>query len=898
MRLATVLLALTLAGTAFALKPVVPNALQTPPTYCDQGGMGRDVGGYVLDIRDNRIESVYDLSEGPFAGDPATAARTFLFKHTDWVGFEPTAENLDVVRSVESPMGYHVTFERVIHGVPVYPGTLVVTLDKQHRVVFYFSSLFTFSDDVSTAAMLSAQHAVEAAHRYLKAPKDAADQPQTKLVVWAGDHRDYAVCWRVWQFLENPMGDWEVLIDAQNGGIRRVMDRACYENGTGLVFRPDPLSTAQVNYGATGYSDGNDASTAQLFAQEYIDTLRDITLQSGTYRLQGPYCRIADFESPTAAPVTATNPDSFRYNRAASGFEDVNVYFHISTSQAWIHTLGFTNIQNVSMQADPHGLNGDDNSHFIPSSNRIAFGEGGVDDAEDADVIWHEYGHAIQSGTVSGWGGGDEGAMGEGFGDYWASSYSHTITTFHDRWVYNWDGHNPFWTGRVTNANFHYPENNGEVHDAGQIWAQPCYEVMLDIGRTAMDQMVLQHHFLLGTSATMPTAARALLTADQALNGGVNRNFLFARFQPRGLLPAAPAFGLISPVGGELWAIDSLVTVTWAPGGLASPVRIELSRAGSAGAWTVLADSLMNIGHAQVRVAGPATDQARIRLVYLGTPARSDSSDADFVISAVTPVYRTSFETEEAEWSHGPSGGTWIDQWLRSPIRAHSDTASFHCGDPEGDNYLSRLDACLYSPTFTDLPANSMLSFWHYMDAETQSPYGADSVNDGGMLEVSLNGADFVQVFPGVGGYNSMIRRGAAPTGPFARGAQVWSSLTDWQKVEVKLAAYAGNSVQFRFRFGSNATTGREGWYIDDLTVYTKSAVAPPAHVTCAFNGSRILLRWTSAGAGVQYRVYSSTSFNGPYDTLEATTDQITVSLPVDAVNETKYFQVRTWDGQ
>ena len=36
------------------------------------------------------------------------------------------------------------------------------------------------------------------------------------------------------------------------------------------------------------------------------------------------------------------------------------------------------------------------------------FGKGGVDDAEDAEVIWHEYGHAIQDAQVPGFGAGHE----------------------------------------------------------------------------------------------------------------------------------------------------------------------------------------------------------------------------------------------------------------------------------------------------------------------------------------------------------------------------------------------------------------------------------------------------------------------------------------------------------
>ena len=43
-------------------------------------------------------------------------------------------------------------------------------------------------------------------------------------MIWAGDNRDFAPCWRVRQFIKEPLGDWEVLVDANSGAIRRVAD--------------------------------------------------------------------------------------------------------------------------------------------------------------------------------------------------------------------------------------------------------------------------------------------------------------------------------------------------------------------------------------------------------------------------------------------------------------------------------------------------------------------------------------------------------------------------------------------------------------------------------------------------------------------------------------------------
>lgn len=50
----------------------------------------------------------------------------------------------------------------------------------------------------------------------------------------------------------------------------------------------------------------------------------------------------------------------------------------------------------------------DDQSFYSPVTDSIQLGTGGVDDAEDADIIWHEYGHAIQDDVIPGFGfGGD-----------------------------------------------------------------------------------------------------------------------------------------------------------------------------------------------------------------------------------------------------------------------------------------------------------------------------------------------------------------------------------------------------------------------------------------------------------------------------------------------------------
>src|SRR5262249_1211394 len=103
-------------------------------------------------------------------------------------------------------------------------------------------------------------------------------------------------------------------------------------------------------------------------------------------------------------------------------------YFHIDRAQARIQSLGIFDANNRTQEAIVNGIP-EDNSFFSPFTGKITYGTGGVDDAEDADIIVHEYGHSVQGNQVPNYGaGGDEGAMGEGFSDYLAGSFEETMS--------------------------------------------------------------------------------------------------------------------------------------------------------------------------------------------------------------------------------------------------------------------------------------------------------------------------------------------------------------------------------------------------------------------------------------------------------------------------------------
>ena len=156
----------------------------------------------------------------------------------------------------------------------------------------------------------------------------------------------------------------------------------------------------------------------------------------------------------------------------------------------------------------------------------MRFGKGGVDDAEDADVILHEYGHAIQDAQVFGFGSSPEaGAIGEGFSDYWAATVTQTIAPSSDpACIGDWDSTSytttvPHCLRRI-DTDLRYPDDlEREVHHDGQIWSAALWDIRGDVGSRIADTLILDAQFGFAADTTMPAAASATVNAARQLYG-------------------------------------------------------------------------------------------------------------------------------------------------------------------------------------------------------------------------------------------------------------------------------------------------------------------------------------------------------------------------------------------
>jgi hypothetical protein len=169
-----------------------------------------------------------------------------------------------------------------------------------------------------------------------------------------------------------------------------------------------------------------------------------------------------------------------------------------------------------------------------------------VDDAEDAEVILHEYGHAMMDSQMTPFGNFgtslEAGAIGEGFGDYWAATVSTLIAPTPDpACIADWDSvsytsSEPHCLRRV-DLNLHYPEDlNGRIHHDGQIWSRALWDIRGQLGNVKADTLILEAQFSFAADTSMPDAASVTVATAERLYGKGVANLVERAFKARGIL--------------------------------------------------------------------------------------------------------------------------------------------------------------------------------------------------------------------------------------------------------------------------------------------------------------------------------------------------------------------------
>jgi hypothetical protein len=306
--------------------------------------------------------------------------------------------------------------------------------------------------------------------------------------------------------------------------------------GVGTVFLPNPVADLQ-NQSLTDRKDADYAALAPAYHSVVLTNL------DGSGYLVGDWANIRSSTGELAYSPT----NEFNYRRDDDRFEQVMAYYWITEAQTYIQSLGFGSARRpINMESQDARINtlGIDNSYSWDKHDVVRFGKGGVDDAEDAEVILHEYGHAMQDSQQTPFGFGstiEAGSIGEGFADYWAVTVSNVIAPTPDApCVADWDSVSytltvPHCLRRV-DLNLHYPEDlNGRVHHDGQIWSRALWDIRRALGHRVADTIILEGQFDVG-SPTMPQLATSTVAAAQRLSGAPAAKKVRQAFEARGIL--------------------------------------------------------------------------------------------------------------------------------------------------------------------------------------------------------------------------------------------------------------------------------------------------------------------------------------------------------------------------
>ena len=479
------------------------------------------------------VRSLYNLTLPAPPGTPETSARQCLSDYCDLFAMTDSTVELRLKGIQTSLTGKHIRFHQYYKGLEVYGASISVHSNRSGQIRVIHSNYFP-QIDISTSASLSAEQAIGIALAEFGG-FDLRKPSVAELVVFpveeAGQRADYTdayrLAYRAIVHLRRPLVSWEYIIDAHTGEPLHRQDLLRFADGRGRVFNPSPIVALKDDT----LMDQDDSADA-IPEAAYTDVI--LLELDGSGFLDGRYV------STRLTPDRANEPSlEFNYLRDDPRFEEVMVYYHVDTVARYLKGIGFDFVDDWQIPTNVHVSEGPD-AFYDHTDMSINFGDGGVDLAEDAEVIIHEYGHAILDRQAPGIFGGEGSAIHEGFSDFIAASFFTAVSDgYGDTTVFDWVGsHDPEYGGtRPVNGSKHYPEDIvGQPHADGEMWSASLWELFEALGRDGAIRLVIESHFYLSSDPEFVDGASALFVADQGLNGGVNQDLILGVMENRGFL--------------------------------------------------------------------------------------------------------------------------------------------------------------------------------------------------------------------------------------------------------------------------------------------------------------------------------------------------------------------------
>lgn len=498
-------------------------------------------------------------------GDRAAAVRTLIASLP--APFGPTASaSLEPVGTTPSGSGRSVRLVQILEGARVAGGVVIAHFDPRGDLRSLESSykpgLQTFNTRI-----LSRDEALRIAWADLQSAEPFVQRsgpPGIEAWVWPVDS-GFAHVWTVHQTTRHPWGSFVTRVDAASGRVlsRESAQQDAIRTGEALVFRENSDYPGQAS----------------------VRRLRNLwgRARNPDAGLRGAHFRIVDDrQNPVQSSV-------FRYMyhpfNSPDSFDQVAAYYHLERARArfadelGVHGLPwFDDGHPVSATVNAGGLcgafyasNADEGSPGFVFGDQATCDFQNEDFARDADVIYHEFTHAVLD-----WKGltlavapldSYQRAISEADADYHSGSFTGDPVI----------GDVVGLTRNLDNDNV-YPEDvpcDGgymEEHCTGEIWAGLLWNLRSMLGQVAetLEFASLDHLVDRWPDGQVETwldfwdATLALMRADEDLHEGAHLSLIYGAAASRGLFgPGAYGKDHVTPVYQRLRAGTKLKSIGW-----------------------------------------------------------------------------------------------------------------------------------------------------------------------------------------------------------------------------------------------------------------------------------------------------------------------------------------------
>ncbi|KCZ70334.1 Zinc metalloprotease (elastase) [Candidatus Methanoperedens nitroreducens] len=475
----------------------------------------------------------------PVTKDIDESIRHFLMEYSALFGFKKDLSDLKFITKTYSLNTYHIRYQQFYEEIPVLYAFISVHLNEESKIIMVKNNYHP-EIALDTKAILnggiSKEKAIEIVHLDLNAETRLKRDSTVDLVILPIEDEFY-LTWEVSVALKNPSEGHHIYVDVRHGEIIKKMGVFRRKTiGKGRVFIPNPV-VALRHLNLTPESD----ITEDAYTTVVLKGL------DGSGFLRGEYVDTVN------TPSRAYEPSHlFYYKRGDSRFCEVMAYYHIDSCQRFIQELGFKNICNKQIKVNAYAE--ERGSYFDCDTKDITFGAIGIPDAEDADIIIHEYAHAIMDDQVSFLSLTEEGgAMEQGFGDFLAACFfAEESAGFNREAVGDWNGiGNVLRCVRRVDSQKYYPENFLGVISCdadGEIWSSALWDLYLTLGGNSEEKdnrikarersirLVLESHFFLNPLSKFIDGAEAIITANKILYSGRDEEKIKGVLIKRGFL--------------------------------------------------------------------------------------------------------------------------------------------------------------------------------------------------------------------------------------------------------------------------------------------------------------------------------------------------------------------------